>query len=147
MRIPKGVEIRKIGEKAVYVRGEKGIQKAKIEGVEIKEGEVKVERGKGRGFPVIKRMIEGVSEGFKGKLKIEGVGYKAKEGKGEIRLSIGYKDEKVVRSPAGVEMKVKGNGTIITGKSDIYEELRQSLSRIREVRPARKDRYKGKGIK
>jgi len=145
MRIPKGVEIRKIGEKEVYVRGEKGIQKAKIEGVEIKEGEVKVERGKGRG--VIKRMIEGVSEGFKGKLKIEGVGYKAKEGKGEIRLSIGYKDEKVVRSPAGVEMKVKGNGTIITGKSEIYEELRQSLSRIREVRPARKDRYKGKGIK
>lgn len=142
MRIPKGVEIRKIGEKEIYVRGKGGMQKAIIEGVEIVEGEV---RGKGR--EIIKRMMEGVSEGFKGKMRIEGVGYKATEGKGEIRLSIGYKDEKVVKIPTGVEIKVKGNGTIITGKSEIYEELRQTLSKIREERPARKDKYKGKGIK
>lgn len=142
MRIPKGVEIKKIGEKEIYVKGKLGVQKARIEGVEIEEGEI---RGKGR--EVIKRMIEGVREGYKGKIRIEGVGYKAIEGKGEIRLSIGYKDEKRVKIPEGVEIKVKGNGTIITGKSGRYEEVRQTLSRIREERPARKDKYKGKGMK
>jgi len=144
MRIPKGIDIKKVGENAIYVRGKLGIQKAIVEGVVIEGSDIKVETLGGR--ETIKRMIQGVSTGYKGKVKIHGVGYRAIEGKGEVKLSIGYKDEKVVKINEGVEIKITGNGTIITGKSANYDQLRQTLSKIVEVRPARKDRYKGKGI-
>jgi large subunit ribosomal protein L6 len=144
MRIPKGIDIKKVGENAIYVRGKLGIQKAIVEGVEIEGTEIRVENAAGR--EVIKRMIQGVSTGYKGKVKIHGVGYRATEGQGEVKLNIGFKDEKLVKMNDGVEIKITGNGTVITGKSTMYEDLRQSLSRIVEVRPARKDRYKGKGI-
>lgn len=144
MRIPKGIEVKKVGENAIYVRGKLGIQKAIVEGVVVEGSEIRVETAAGR--ETIKRMVQGVSTGYKGKVKIHGVGYRAMEGKGEVKLSIGYKDEKVVKISDGVEIKITGNGTIITGKSANYEELRQNLSKIVEIRPARKDRYKGKGI-
>lgn len=144
MRIPKGVEIRKIGEKEIYVRGEQGIQKAIVPGVEVIGERIEVESQIGR--DVVKKMIQGVTTGYRGKIKIQGVGYRAREEKGEVGLTIGYKDEKIVKIPQGVEIKIEGNGTIIRGKSGLYTELRQSLSKIVEKRPARKDRYKGKGI-
>lgn len=145
MRIPRGVEVKKIGDKAIYVRGKLGNQKAIIEGVRIEGGEIKTETAEGR--EVVRRMIQGVSEGYKGKIKINGVGYKAVTAEGEVRLTIGYKDEKVVKMEEGVKIEITGNGTIITGRSARYEDMRSSLSKIVEVRPARKDRYKGKGIK
>jgi large subunit ribosomal protein L6 len=144
MKIPRGVEIKTIGE-AVYVRGKLGIQKAIVEGVRVEGGEIKIETGEGR--EVVRRMIQGVSEGYKGKIKINGVGYRAVEQGGEVKLTIGYKDEKVVKLGEGVKVEISGNGTIITGRSARYEDLRSTLGRIIEVRPARKDRYKGKGIK
>lgn len=145
MRIPRGVEVKKIGDKAIYVRGKLGIQKAIVEGVRVEGGEIRTETAEGR--EVMRRMIQGVSEGYKGKIKINGVGYRAVEEGGEVRLTIGYKDEKVVKMGEGVKVEITGNGTIITGRSARYEDLRANLSRIVEVRPARKDRYKGKGIK
>lgn len=145
MKIPKGVEIKKIGDKAIYVRGKRGIQKAIVEGVSVEGGEIRTETGEGR--EVMKRMIQGVNEGYKGKIKINGVGYRAIEQGGEVKLTIGYKDEKIVKMGEGVKIEITGNGTIITGRSARYEDLRGSLSKIVEERPARKDRYKGKGIK
>lgn len=145
MRIPKGVEIRQIGEKAIYVRGRMGIQKAIVEGVKVIGEEVETETGEAR--EIIRRMIQGVKDGYKGRLKINGVGYRATEQGGKVKLTIGYKDEKVVKISEGVKIEITGNGTIITGRSARKEELQGTLSRIREVRAARKDKYKGKGIK
>ena len=142
MKIPREVEIKQIGEE-IYVGGKKGIQKARILGVEITGGEIKVSERKGG--EVLKKMIEGVSKGYKAKLKINGVGYKARVEHGEVKLSVGYKDEKVVKIEGKVEVKVQGN--IITGKGDMKSELKQMMSRVEEVRAARKDKYKGKGLK
>ena len=142
MKIPREVEIKKIGEE-IYVGGRKGNQKAKVEGVEIEGGQIKV--GSKVGEEVIKKMIKGVEKGYKVKLKIKGVGYKAKVENGEVKLSVGYKDEKVVKLPEKVEVKVEGNQII--GESTMKEELAQSMRKIEEVRAARKDKYKGKGIK
>lgn len=145
MRIPKGVELRVVKEKEVYVKGPQGIQKAIIRGVRVVGGEVEVEGQVSR--EVLKKLIQGVTQGYKQKIKINGVGYKAQVGKeGEVELSLGYKDVKVVKMAEGVEVKVEGNGTIITGRSTSYGDLRQSLSKIVEQRPASKDRYKGKGV-
>lgn len=145
MRIPRDVEVKIIRGKEVYIRGKLGCQKAIVEGVSLDGEEIRTETGEGR--EVIRRMIQGVKEGFKGRLKIQGVGYRAKEEGGKVKLTIGYKDEKVVKIGQGVSIEITGNGTVITGKSALNTELRQTLGKIVEVRPARKDRYKGKGIK
>lgn len=145
MKIPREIEIKIVRGNEVYVRGKLGCQKAIVEGVKIEEGEIRTETGEGR--EVIRRMIQGVKEGFKGRIKIHGVGYRAKEEGGKVKLTIGYKDEKVVNIGEGVSIEITGNGTVITGKSALNTALRQTLGKIVEVRPARKDRYKGKGIK
>lgn len=145
MIIPKGVEIRQIGEKEIYVRGKMGIQKAIVEGVKVRGEEIEVETSEGR--EIVKRMITGVKEGYKGRLKIIGVGYRAVAQEGKVKLTIGYKDEKEVKIGEGVKIEITGNGTIITGRGVRNEELQGTLSRIREVRAARKDKYKGKGLK
>lgn len=142
MKIPREVEIKKIGEE-IYVGGKKGIQKARITGIDIENGEIKVKERKGE--EVLKKMIEGVSKGYKTKMKINGVGYKAKVEDGKIKISVGYKDEKEVAIEGNVEIKVEGNQ--IVGKGDMKGELNQLMSRIEDVRAARKDKYKGKGIK
>lgn len=141
---PKDVDVIVVRENQVYVRGKQGSQKAIVEGVKIEGGEIKIESGEGR--EIIRRMIQGVTEGYKGRLKIQGVGYRAKLEEGKVKLTIGYKDEKEVKIGKGVGIEITGNGTIITGRSAIKTELRQTLGKIELVRPARKDKYKGKGI-
>ena len=56
------------------------------------------------------------------------------------------KEPKEIKKIEGVEIKISGNGTIIVGKSSKKMELRQYLSKIEMMRPARKDKYKGKGV-
>ena len=63
----------------------------------------------------------------------------------EVKKYIDTADEKVVKMPEEVEVKVEGNEII--GQSVMKEELAQSMRKIEEVRAARKDKYNGKGIK
>lgn len=99
------------------------------------------------GREVVRRMVQGVSEGYKGRLKIQGVGYRAKEEGEQLKLTIGYRDEKEVKKHPRVKIEITGNGTVITGRSGIKEELRGWMGKVEQIRPARKDRYKGKGIR
>lgn len=127
----------------IYVQGKLGIQKARIQGVTI-EGDI-IKTADKRGLDTIKKMIEGTTKGFRSKRKINGVGYKGVVEGTKIILSVGYKDDKEVAFPETVTIKVEGNQII--GRGDMKEELEQVMSRIEEVRAARKDRYKGKGIR
>lgn len=145
MRIPKGVEIRQIGEKAIYVRGQRGTLKAMVDGVRVNGNEITTETVEGR--EMIRRMVQGVTEGYKGRLKIIGVGYRATQSGKKVKLAIGQRDEKEVEISAGVKIEITGNGTIITGRSNRNEEIMGEMAKIREQRAARKDKYKGKGIR
>ena len=145
MRIPNGVEIRLIGDKAVYVTGRRGNLKAIVEGVKINGDQITTETVEGR--EMIRRMIQGVTEGYKGRVKIIGVGYRATQDGEKVKLAIGQRDDKVVKISAGVKMEITGNGTIITGRSNRNDEIQGLMGLIREQRAARKDKYKGKGIK
>ena len=87
MRIPKGVELRVVKENEVYVKGPQGVQKAIVRGVRVEGGEVEVEGQVSR--EVVKKLIQGVTQGYKQKIKINGVGYKAQVGKeGEVELNL-----------------------------------------------------------
>lgn len=131
VKIPEGVRVVKIGE-TIYVEGPKGVQKVRVGGSEKKW---------------IQKMIQGVTIGYKGKLKIKGVGYKAeKRGKGLV-IALGYKNKRIMPENEQVEYEVGGNGTIIEGKSAIYGQLRQNLTQIVQIRSGIKDKYRGKGVK
>ena len=106
---------------------------------------------------VLEKMIEGVTTGYKEKIRIKGVGYKAEKivapknsnesgERGRIELSLGYKDVKKVALNPLVKIEISGNNTVIEGKSSLWTELRQYMSKMVEQRPAYKDRYKGKGV-
>ena len=115
MKIPQGIEIKLIKGTELYVKGPQGVKKAQVSGVREKGGELEAEDQVTRG--IIKKMIQGVKTGYKQKIKIQGVGYRAEVQGREIEMHLGYKEPKRVRIPAGVEMTVMGNGTIIEGRS------------------------------
>lgn len=107
---------------------------------------VRVKEGVQRTEEIKKEMIEGVTVGHKSMIRMKGVGYKAEIKGDRIAVYVGYREAKRVKKLKGIEIIVGGNGTVIVGKSARKGELREYLSKIEEIRPARKDKYKGKGI-
>lgn len=132
IKIPEGVRIKRIGD-SIYVEGPKGIQKIRV------AGSVSEKKW-------VQKMIQGVTIGYKGKLKIKGVGYKAENQDKGLIISLGYKNKRIMPKNDIVEYNISGNGTIIEGKSAQYSQLRQNLTKIVEIRSAAKDKYKGKGV-
>mgnify|MGYP001333887799 CR=1 FL=1 len=89
-------------------------------------------------------MITGVTDGYRKKLEIVGVGYKAEvKGKG-IQLALGYSHPILFVPPAGVKLEVPiPTNILITG---IDKQLvGQVAAKLRSFRPP--EPYKGKGVK
>jgi len=93
-----------------------------------------------------KELIQSVTHGFKEKITLKGVGYRAQIVNNMLELSLGYKTPTVIAIPSDIKLSIKGGGTIIEGFSTSKRGLRQYLSTIVELRPAHKDIYTGKGI-
>jgi large subunit ribosomal protein L6 len=93
---------------------------------------------------ILANLVEGVTNGYKKTLEIQGVGYKA-EAKGKnLVLSVGYANQITLEVPAGVAMQVEGVNKIhLTGPSK--QAVGQFASDIRRVR--KPEPYKGKGIR
>ena len=92
---------------------------------------------------LIANMVEGVVNGFKKVLEVNGVGYRAaKQGK-KLVLNLGYSHPVEMEDPEGLESSVDGNKIIIKGISK--EKVGQYAADIRDKR--RPEPYKGKGIK
>ena len=91
----------------------------------------------------IVNMIQGVTEGFKKELEINGVGYRvAMQGK-DLKLEVGFSHPVIFLVPAGVQASVEKN--IITLVSFDKELLGTTAAELRAVR--KPEPYKGKGIK
>lgn len=117
-----------------YVKGPKGVLKARMGKDKVKNEEAE------------KAMLQGVSRGFKQKMKIKGVGYRVEKKGTRLRLKLGYKNPIEMEEVEGVVVEVLNNGTALEGKSTLKSALAQYMTRIEELRPARKDKYRGKGI-
>ncbi|MDD3370193.1 MAG: 50S ribosomal protein L6 [Alphaproteobacteria bacterium] len=92
----------------------------------------------------IKNMVQGVSEGFKKVLEIEGVGFKAAMQGKNLVLQIGFSHDVHFTPPAGITIKAeKPTQLSITGFD------RQKVGQVAaEIRGMKKpEPYKGKGIK
>jgi large subunit ribosomal protein L6 len=92
---------------------------------------------------LIVNMIEGVTEGFKKVLELNGVGYRALKKGNNLELQVGYSHPVVIEPPKGIDFEVEKNKVIVKG---IDKQLvGQVAANIRAVRPP--EPYKGKGIK
>lgn len=92
----------------------------------------------------IHNMVVGVSEGFKRKLELIGVGYKAQMQGDKIKLSLGYSHDIEYTLPKGIQ-GVTPQPTIIELLGADKQLLGQVASEIRSYRSP--EPYKGKGVK
>ena len=93
---------------------------------------------------LLANMIEGVTNGFKKTLEIQGVGYKVEQRGKNLVLSVGYANPITKAIPGNVTVQLEGATKVhITGAD------RQAVGQFAaEVRSARKpEPYKGKGIR
>ena len=93
---------------------------------------------------LIANMIEGVANGYKKELEINGIGYRAEKKGKDLVMKIGYSHDVVMPEPEGVTVEVPApNKLIITGADK--EKVGQFAAEIREKRLP--EPYNGKGIK
>ena len=153
--VPAGVDV-KIDGTTVTVKGPKGTLTntfnadmiIKLEGTEIiveRPSENKMHKSlHGLTRTLIANMVEGVTNGYKKTLEIEGIGYRAaKQGK-ELVMNLGYSHQVVIPEIDGITIDVPNNTTIVVNGID-KQVVGQIAAEIREKRPP--EPYKGKGIR
>ena len=153
--IPAGVEV-KNENNLVTVKGPKGTlsqQICKSMSVNIDAGVVTVTRPDdqkenrslhGLSRTLIANMVEGVTNGFKKELEINGVGYRALKQGSDLVMNLGYSHQVIMPEIPGITVEVPGpNKVIIMGPDK--QKVGQFAAEVREKRPP--EPYKGKGVK
>ena len=92
---------------------------------------------------LIANMIEGVSNGYKKELEINGIGYRAEVKSNVLTMKIGFSHDVIMEAPEGITVEVNGNKVTVSGADK--QKVGQFAAEIREKRPP--EPYKGKGIK
>lgn len=93
---------------------------------------------------LIANMIVGVTEGFKKKLSLQGVGYRSQVQGKKLILNVGFSHPVELDTPAGIDISVEANTSILISGLD-KELVGQVAANIRAIRPP--EPYKGKGIR
>lgn len=153
--IPAGIEVKMDGQ-VCTVKGPKGELTQKIHPnmeVKVEAGEVVVTRPNdnkqnrslhGLTRTLIANMVEGLTNGFKKELEINGVGYRAaKQGK-DLVMNLGYSHQVIFSESPGITIDVPAQNKIIISGPD-KQKVGQIAAEIREKRPP--EPYKGKGVK
>ena len=92
---------------------------------------------------LIANMVTGVTDGFKKKLEIEGVGYRVNMEASGLLLQLGFSHPVRFPAPEGVIFALERNAIIVSGiRKDV---VNQTAARIRALKPP--EPYKGKGIR
>jgi len=153
--VPKSVKIL-LEQQEIRVEGPKGKMASRlpedlsveIEGEKLhvrRQGDTPRQRAlHGLTRKLVANMVEGVSDGFKRVLEINGVGYRAELKGQELHFSLGYSHPIVFPLPQGVTASVERQ-TVITLECHDKQLLGQTAAVIREFRPP--EPYKGKGIR
>jgi large subunit ribosomal protein L6 len=93
---------------------------------------------------LLANMVEGVTNGYKKSLEIQGVGYKAEQKGKNLVLSVGYANQISVPIPAGLTVTLEGAMKIhVTGPDK--QQVGHFAAEVRKVR--KPEPYKGKGIR
>lgn len=154
INMPAGVEV-SLNDGVLTVKGSKGTLTQKIHRnmqVEINDGVVTVLRPNdlkqnralhGLTRSLIHNMVEGVSNGFKKELEVNGVGYRVQKQGNNLVMNLGYSHQVIVPEIEGIKLEAQGNRITVLGADK--QKVGQFAAEIREKRPP--EPYKGKGIK
>lgn len=93
---------------------------------------------------LIANYIQGVSQGYRKVLEIQGVGYKAEQKGKKLVLSVGYANTIALDIPPELEVKLEGTTKIsVAGPNkQLVGQFASDIRRVRKPEP-----YKGKGIR
>ena len=154
INIPAGVEV-SLNDGVLTVKGSKGTLTQKIHRnmqVEINDGVITILRPNdlkqnralhGLTRSLIHNMVEGVSNGFKKELEVNGVGYRVQKQGNNLVMNLGYSHQVIVPEIEGIKLEAQGNRITVLGADK--QKVGQFAAEIREKRPP--EPYKGKGIK
>ena len=93
---------------------------------------------------LLANMVEGVTNGYRKALEVQGVGYKAEQRGKKLMLSVGYANPVVLDIPGDVTVALEGaNKVIVTGADK--QAVGEFAAQVRKVR--KPEPYKGKGIR
>ena len=93
---------------------------------------------------LIHNMIEGVTNGFKKELDVNGVGYRVQKQGKDLIMNLGYSHQVIVSDTEDIKIESPApNKIIITGIDK--QKVGQFAAEVRSKRPP--EPYKGKGIK
>ncbi|MBI2846096.1 MAG: 50S ribosomal protein L6 [Chloroflexi bacterium] len=93
---------------------------------------------------ILSNMVQGVSQGFKKDLEIEGVGYRAEMQGKKLLLWLGFSHPVEIIPPAGINILVDRGAKALSIEGADKELVGETAARIRAARPP--EPYKGKGI-
>jgi large subunit ribosomal protein L6 len=94
---------------------------------------------------MISNLILGVSKGYRCKLRLVGVGFRASVINKNLVLKIGYSHEIIYKIPEDITILCgKTKGTLLVIKAKELNKVTQVAAEIRSLRVP--DAYKGKGI-
>ena len=156
VNLPAGVEVTVDDNNMVTVKGPKGVlteQISKLIKVNIedgvltttREGDDKVSRAQhGLCRTLINNMVVGVTDGYKKKLQLVGVGYKAEKKGNTLLMNLGYSHPVEMVDPDGITTEVPTATEVIVNGIDkaIVGNYAANIRVWRKPEP-----YKGKGIR
>ena len=93
---------------------------------------------------LVANMIEGVTNGYKKQLEIQGVGYKAEVKPYGLQLALGFSHTIEYKAPVGIKLTAPQPTAVIIEGSD-KALVGQVAAELRGLRPP--EPYKGKGIR
>jgi large subunit ribosomal protein L6 len=92
---------------------------------------------------LLANMVEGVVNGYKKTLEIQGVGYKAEMKGKTLVMSVGFANTISVPIPVGVMVAVEGPKVHVSGPDkQLVGQFASDVRRVRKPEP-----YKGKGVR
>ncbi len=153
--VPAGVEV-KIDGTTVTVKGPKGtltqtfhpnmsIEQNGAEINVVRPNDEKLNRSlHGLTRTLLANMVEGVTNGFKKELEVNGVGYRVQKQGNQLVMNLGYSHQVIMAEIPGITLEVPDPNHIVVLGAD-KQLVGQFASEIREKRPP--EPYKGKGIK
>ena len=154
--VPAGVEIT-VGEaNLVTVKGPKGsltknLHPAMI--IKVDGGVATVERPNdekenrslhGLTRTLLANMVEGVTNGYKKELEVNGVGYRVQKQGNQLIMNIGYSHQVIIDEVDGITIDAPDANKIVINGID-KQKVGQFAADVRKKRPP--EPYKGKGIK
>jgi large subunit ribosomal protein L6 len=155
VKLPAGVKVNIEGT-TVTVKGAKGELKQTFDShmqIEAKDGQVLITPPNAPGYDalhgltraLIHNMVQGVADGYKRSLEIEGVGYRAELQGKSLVLAVGLSHQVVVEPPQGITFVVDKSQRLFTIEGTDKQLVGELAAKIRGMRPP--EPYKGKGIR